>query len=242
MTLVLARLLARVGDAMVLIATVPPGDPLGPVTGDPDAIRDTACRLVESSDVCAPPPPPPTFDPASGGGGSGGGAGGSLLGALLWVLLIAIAVALVFVAVRYVADRTRRRTDQDDDAETEESTEARIGPVAVDRSREPAGWRLEADEHRANGRWRDALRCRYRALVGDLARRGLIDEVPGRTTGEERRQMRIVAPEALPSFGEAADMFDAAWFGRVPVGEADDDRFRQLDAEVLARTGAGVSR
>ena len=46
-------------------------------------------------------------------------------------------------------------------------------------------------------RFRDAIRCRYRALVGDLARRGMIDEIPGRTSGEERVQMAAAAPGEL---------------------------------------------
>lgn len=106
--------------------------------------------------------------------------------------------------------------------------------MAIDRSREPRGWRDEADSHSAAGRYRDALRCRYRALVGDLARRGLLDEIPGRTTGEERRELYASAPNALPAFREAADLFDAAWYGWIPVDASDDARFRQLDIDVLA--------
>ena len=93
-----------------------------------------------------------------------------------------------------------------------------------------------AERHRAEGRFRDALRCRYRALVGDLARRGLLDEIPGCTTGEERRQLRVTSPNAVPFFGEAADIFDGAWYGNVSVDASDDDRFRQLDRDVLANS------
>ena len=107
--------------------------------------------------------------------------------------------------------------------------------MAVDRSREPVNWRAEAEAHRAAGRFRDALRCRYRALVGDLARRGLIDEIPGRTTGEERAQLRVVLPDSSPPFEEAADLFDEAWYGLVPVGAGDDDRFQHLEQDVLTR-------
>lgn len=233
----LAEAALRFGSATLAIASAPPDDPFGPVSQDPDSVRDAACKLVESTSVCEPPSPPPTFDPPSGGGGSG--AAGPALGGLLWVLLIAALVALVFVAVRFFIDRSssgRSRDDVDDDVDPDD--DALLGTVIIDRSREPKGWRGEADEHRAAGRYRDSLRCRYRALVGDLARRGLLDEIPGRTTGEERRQLRVSAPNALPFFREAADLFDAAWYGHVHVGAGDDDRFQQLDRDVLASAAA----
>jgi len=127
--------------------------------------------------------------------------------------------------------KSRKRTTDEGD-EDEDVVERDI--VAVDRSREPVNWRKEADEHRREGRFRDALRCRYRALVGDLARRGLIDEIPGRTTGEERAQLRRVTPLAAKPFNAAADMFDGAWYGHRDVDAGDDDRFQQFERDVLA--------
>ena len=231
----------RLGHAALSAVMAAPGDPLGPVDQDPDAVRDAACRLVESTSLCEPPPPPPTFDPPDVSTGNGGGAGGagSLLGGLLWALLIVAVLGLVYVAIRYFADRAGSSSTGDgDDDEADPDDDALLGTVIIDRSREPKGWRGEADEHRAAGRYRDALRCRYRAVVGDLARRGLLDEIPGRTTGEERRQLRVSAPNAVPFFREAADLFDAAWYGHADVGAADDDRFRQLDRDVLANAPA----
>ena len=112
------------------------------------------------------------------------------------------------------------------------------GVVVVDRSREPFSALADADEHRRAGRYRDAVRCRYRALVGDLARRGLVDEIPGRTTGEERAQMGRTQPAASRPFAAAADLFDGAWFGHYEVAAADDDRFQGLEREVLAASEA----
>jgi hypothetical protein len=219
-----------------LLAT-PPTDPLGSVTQNPDDVRDAACRLVESRDVCSPPSVPATL-PRSPGSAS---AGGSFLGVLLWGLLILVVIALAFVAYRYLQDRIPRRDAGDDEADDPDGDLA-AGTVVIDRTREPRGWREEADAHRSAGRYRDALRCRYRALVGDLARRGLLDEIPGRTTGEERSELRTSAPAAVPSFGEAADLFDAAWYGQLEVQPTDDDRFQQLDHEVLAQAGASPRR
>ena len=214
------------------LSTAPPEDPLGPVGQDPDVVRAEACRLVSSDQsVCSAPKPP---KPPDVDGGSGLDL--SFLSLLLWVVLIAGVAWLVYLLVRWAAAKggfaaKRRATDAGDSAGAdiiEDDT------VVVDRSREPFSWRDEADKHRRAGRYRDAVRCRYRALVGDLARRGLVDEIPGRTTGEERAQMRRSQPAASRPFTAAADLFDGAWFGHYEVAAADDDRFQGLEREVLA--------
>lgn len=207
-----------------------PGDPLGPVDQDPDAVREEACKLVSpDKTVCTPPKPPKPSQPGDGGLDI------SIVSLLLWLLLIAAVLFLLFLVVRYAdskSGRSRKRKKDVDRNEDEDIVER--DAVAVDRSREPTNWRSEADQHRLAGRYRDALRCRYRALVGDLARRGLIDEIPGRTTGEERAQVRRVTPAASTPFDSAADLFDGAWYGHFDVDAADDDRFQTLERDVLA--------
>lgn len=221
------------------MSSTPPTDPLGAVVQNPDAVRDAACRLVESRSVCSPPSAPATVPRAPAMSSAGGG----LLGVMLWGLLILVVIALAVVAFRYLRDHRPPR-DAVDDEPDDPDAEAVVGTVVIDRSKEPRGWREQADAHRAAGRYQDALRCRYRALVGDLARRGLLHEIPGRTTGEERQELRAGGSAAVSFFGEAADLFDAAWYGRVDVDAADDEHFQRLDREVLARatTGANDSR
>lgn len=217
---------------------------LPPVDQDPDEVQEAACRIVERSEnVCRPvetlPPQPP---PNGSSNGSSSGGAFDLVGMLLWVVLLAVLGFLVYLLVRYLADRNgwgggrTRSSAADDDSADLDIVEA--GAVVVDRSREPFNWRTEADRHRAAGRFRDALRCRYRALVGDLARRGLIDEIPGRTTGEEREQLRVVTPPAAAPFDEAAELFDEAWYGHVDVDDAAVDRFVALEQTVLERAVA----
>jgi len=161
----------------------------------------------------------------------GGGGGGGLVNLVVTVVLIAaLLVGLFFVgraAVRWWPHRKRRSHDTEPDEGIR---------VVIDRSREPRTWRDEADAHASAGRWKEALRCRYRALVGDLARRGLLDEIPGRTTGEERMQLREVAPAANDEFSAATDLFDRAWYGDEPTGPTEHDAFRKLEANVLERT------
>jgi len=218
---------------LAVVMTTPPTDPLGPVSQNPDEVRDAACRLVESRSVCSPPAPPPSIVPHGPEA-----ADASALGLLLWVLLLVAVVAIAYIGYRYLAGRrgTERAADEEDEVDPDD--DALAGTVIIDRSREPGDWRREAEGHRSEGRYRDALRCRYRALVGELARRGLLDEIPGRTTGEERTELAISAPRATPPFRDAADLFDAAWYGHVSVGADDDDRFQRLDHDVLINAAA----
>ena len=120
------------------------------------------------------------------GGGSGVGA---------WVavaVLIAIVAVAVMLAARYWAPLVR------DPSRPLVDLAATHGRSAVD-------WRAEAVRHEREGRWRDALRCRYRALVADLAGRGVVEEVPGRTAGEYRSEMQARAPGVATEFAGATE-------------------------------------
>lgn len=103
--------------------------------------------------------------------------------------------------------------------------------------RSGADWRADADAAERKGEWRQALRFRYRALVSDLAARGLVDEVPGRTTGEYRAEMARNAPAAAPGFGAASELFELAWYGNRPTGPDEAGRFRRLAGDVLVEVG-----
>jgi len=155
------------------------------------------------------------------------------------VFIALIMVLLVFL-IRAFLNRSGGAGAKRRSAATDDLDEIEQDAVAIDRSREPRTWREEADEHRRAGRYRDAMRCRYRALVGDLARRGLIDEIPGRTTGEERTQLGNVQPDAGSPFTSAADLFDGAWYGHVAVDANDDERFQEFERDVLSRTGSST--
>ena len=146
-----------------------------------------------------------------------GGGGGQVVG---WVVVVLLTVAAVAFAVRFT--RGARR----------DPGLAPGRPVVPRRT--AAEWRAEAEAHEAGGRWRPALRCRYRALVADLAARGLVEEVPGRTAGEYRRQVDAVVPEVAPAFDGATSLFEGAWYGGRSTGAEEAARFRELEARVLS--------
>jgi hypothetical protein len=103
------------------------------------------------------------------------------------------------------------------------------------RPRSAAEWRAEAEAHERTGAWREAVRSRYRALVADLAARGLVEEVPGRTAGEYRREVGEALPDAAPDFAGATELFEVAWYGRSPTGAREAAHLRDLSDRVLQR-------
>jgi hypothetical protein len=109
--------------------------------------------------------------------------------------------------------------------------------VSVDVGRSAVDWRAQADAAEGAGDWREALRCRYRALLADLAARGTLEEVPGRTTGEYRAALARVVPGAAGDFSAATGLFEEAWYGSVPTGAAENGRFRELADRVLVGAG-----
>ena len=200
---------------------------LGPVDQEPDDVRQDACELLSPAAECEPPDLE-VADPApSAGGGS----------VIVWLLLAAAVALLVGLAVRAVAGRVRDRVVDDD--ELVDGDDAEIVPLdeaLIDPDNTPADWRARAQRHREAGERRDALRCGYRALVGDLARRNLLDEIPGRTSGEERAQLRHTAPVVDVAFAAAADMFDAVWYGAADATDEMLEHFDRLEQEILGAT------
>jgi len=147
------------------------------------------------------------------------GSAGSLLG---WAVLILAVVAVIWFTTRL------GRTVQVD---------RRVGVVVAGvHRRTPAEWRAEAEEHEARGEWKEALRARYRALLGDLVAEGVLDDVAGRTTGEYRAQLAADPRRSAP-FAAATDLFERAWYAEGTTGPDENARFRALADEVL---GAGV--
>jgi len=136
------------------------------------------------------------------------------------------AVAVVGAALAFVLWRAARALQTD--------PHSRAG-VAIDgRRRPPADWRAEAAAHEAAGRWRDALRCTWRATVAELAARGLVEEVPGRTTGEYRAGVARSLPGGADHFSRATRLFEDAWYAAVEVGPNETAQVRSLGDQVLA--------
>lgn len=162
------------------------------------------------------------------------GLGGAGLPAWVgWLVLVAL-VAVVALLIHRRRGGWRR--DRLRDA-------AGGGRVVVSAGEEAVDWVAEVERCEAEGRWREALRARYRVLVGELAARGVIGDLVGRTAGELLAEVRATAPVAATDFGAATALFEAAWYGGVEVGPADRDRFVRLaDAARAAAPRAAAPR
>jgi hypothetical protein len=150
---------------------------------------------------------------ALGGSGAGGIVGLGLL-------------ALVLVGVGVLAARFSRGLTPSPEV---------AAAVPGGRRRSAAEWRAEAEAHERAGAWREAVRSRYRALVADLASRGLVEEVPGRTAGEYRREVGRALPDAATDFAGATELFELAWYGRAGTGAPEAAHLRDLSDRVLQR-------
>jgi Domain of unknown function (DUF4129) len=160
--------------------------------------------------------------------GIGGGNLPVWVGWLVLALLVGLAALLIY---RGRAGWRRDRTADDGD-----------GRVVVAAGERAVDWQAEAARCEAEGRWREAVRARYRVLVGQLARRELIGDLEGRTAGELVADVRSTAPATAPAFARATDLFEVAWYGGADVGPAERDRFVEAADAVLSPAGHGAGR
>lgn len=225
----LVAAVTAVAAALVAVSTAAfadgPGDPPAPSIGA-DHVRQTARSILRRAEFQRPPKTllQRAEDEL-----------GKLLRRLLdalgrltsgtwgWVFVAALVAGLAAVGY-FVVRRLQRDPGRDP------------GGVAVEGPRRPAAdWRREAEACEARGDWRGALRAYWRSSVADLADRGLVEEIPGRTTGEYRREVRASVPAGSAAFDEATRAFEDAWYAASDVGPDDVARARAALGHVLPR-------
>ncbi|MFK7916699.1 MAG: hypothetical protein AB8G14_01365 [Ilumatobacter sp.] len=226
-------------------------DPLGPTDIDPDDARDRACSVTSTNRVCNPSAPDPVDPPSGSPDAPNPGAGAGFIGQLLVFLLVAaLVVAIAWLVMRWLSGEGSGVVDSDEGEliDVDESVDEAVDSRVIDHETPPDRWRRQAADARERGDFREAIRCQYRGLIGDLARTGFVDEIPGRTSGEERSQVAEIAPRlgtigaaVATQFDIAADIFDEAWFDDDVVSAEDDRRFLAAEHPVLdaVRSGAG---
>lgn len=155
------------------------------------------------------------------GAGSGSGFVGNLIG-------LALVAGALYLLVRLALALSRRTRKPKTDADSELTIELEAGRAAAD-------WRAEAERFEAAGQWREAMRARYRELVRSLIEEGVLDDVPGRTTGEFRSEFATARPTRAPAFGALTDLFESVWYGGRDTDASDNQRFRTLAEQSLDR-------
>lgn len=99
-----------------------------------------------------------------------------------------------------------------------------------------------ADRLAAEGRYAEAIRERLRDTVTALTRAGLIDPEPGTTAAELTGHATAGRPAVGPALTGATGLFSGIWYGRRPAGPGDDQRMRELTAEVRDALDPGDRR
>jgi hypothetical protein len=212
-------------------------------TSDPDEVRRLADEILRRREFAAPGRPllqravdwvlrqlerlfggdgdPSGFDTGAGGAGKGGSS-------WLTVLLLVAAIVLLVLLVRALRGTwTRRRRAEEDELE-----------VGIEGRRSAAAWDQLARRLEAEGRWKEAMQARFGALVERLVERGVVADVPGRTTGEYRSDINASLPEVAAAFAQASDLFDRAWYGGLPTGADEAGRFTADAERVLTAAGS----
>lgn len=191
---------------------------------DPGAVRDEIDRILSQPEYREPPRPifQRIMDWISERAAEliADIIGGGRAVVIGWVIAVVVALVVTYLLIRFV---TALRGDP-----------SRREAAMADPRRPAEDWAAEAALFEAAGEWRQALRCRYRALVAHLASRGLVEEIPGRTAGEYRAEVGLNLPSAAEPFAAATLMFEDAWYGGGAVDEVRHAQFRAAAAEVTA--------
>lgn len=199
---------------------------LPPSTQDPEQVRGLADQILSDERYRQPPESIPDrvlgwFAEQIGKllGALVGGGGGTVIA---WLILLAAIASVVYLLARH-------------GRVTLPSAAPSAGAqVMVELTRRPHEWRAEAEALEAQGKWREGLRCRHRAVIAELVGRGAIPDQAGRTAGEYVRDVARSLPDAAPALAAATELFEAAWYGGTSTGPAEAARFAELDAQVLS--------
>ena len=133
----------------------------------------------------------------------------------IWILLVAAVLILLYYAIRYIDWRkalTRRTKALIEDDEPERTLDE---------------WLELADQHAANGRYREAVRALYLACLLRFDENNVARFDRGETNWEHLA--RIMASPTKPEdvdFTEPTKRFDRIWYGFQTQGQPDVDLFR----------------
>ncbi|MGH9244677.1 MAG: DUF4129 domain-containing protein [Acidimicrobiales bacterium] len=206
---------------------------LPPLEHDADEVRDTADDVLARPEFQEQKGLLPRFfewladlldfDPPdrrrTPGSGFSVGPAGTIIG---WVLIVVLLVLAGYLVARFLRLRRFGRPPPDEP------------DVEIDEEEKTADqWRGDAETLEAAGRWREAMLARYRGLVRRLVEAGVLEPIPGRTSGEYRDELAARLPAVADPFDNATDLFEDAWYGNLPTGPDESSRFRHAAERVL---------
>lgn len=140
-------------------------------------------------------------------------------GAVLLVVVVALVVTVVLLRTGRLRGPGRRAASE---------------AVFSGRALDAAAYRARADAAAAAGRWADAVRERFRAVVRALEERVVLDERPGRTADEAAAGAAAALPSLAAELAAGARLFDDVCYGDRTATAEHDDGLRRLDDAVRA--------
>jgi hypothetical protein len=172
-----------------------------------------------------PPPTPPTQSTAG-------------LSTILVVILAIVIIggALILVLRRIGRPRTdaATKTTKKKDRPAEAEDPMLVGAALHRRTAERAA---------AAGRWQEAIRERFRAVIATLDERGLLPDRMDRTADEAARDAAVVLPDHLDALAAAARAFDDVEYGDYVGTPHGYSIITTVDEQVMAaEASAGVGR
>src|SRR5581483_1880118 len=159
------------------------------------------------------------------------------------VVLIVILGAALLLILRKIGKprRGKDKKDKPKKAEGSKGSKEPAGPVRIPLTG-AALHRHNAEQAAGAEDWQEAIRERFRAVIGVLDERGLLPERRDRTADEAARDAGRLLPEHAEALSEAARAFDEVEYGEyagTPQGYA---VIRRVDEAVTAQAGQVVAR
>ncbi len=188
-----------------------------PVTVSSDQARQMAIRELSKSQyhnapltpspspsTTTPSPPPPPHVPSASHG----------LTVVLIILAVFVLVIAVLLVLRWLGKpRTAKK------AKSESDKRKNADGLAEEVLTGAARHRRDAELAAASGDWAEAIRERFRAVIGTLDERGLLPERADRTADEAARDAGAILPGHGAALEAAARAFDEVEYGEY-VGTA----------------------
>lgn len=157
-------------------------------------------------------------------------------------VIVVVAVIAVVALLLYLLIRGREKnTTADPGAEVSSLSESALSSDPMSAlSRPSETWAGLADQLAAEGKFREAIRHLYLALLSRLHRDGAIDYDPTKSNWDYFRGFRG-AGSALGPFRELTRRFDFAWYGNLEGSQAAWHTFRTVCEPILAPPDEGMA-
>lgn len=193
-------------------------------------------------------PPPPSPSPSPTPTQAAAHHGSSDLTTLLVIVLIVVLGVVLLLVLRKIGkprrgkDEKKKKSGGDKSPdEAKKSSKRAAEPIPIPLTG-AALHRYKAEQAAGSGDWQEAIRERFRAVIGVLDERGLLPERRDRTADEAARDAGLLLPEHAEALSESARAFDEVEYGEysgTPQGYA---VICAVDAAVSTGAARTVSR